>query len=341
MFAEVDGREFKAALSRVVIGTKPVLSLRLCDKFLYIQSRKAVVADTVVPVIRSDVTIPYDISITYNKAVSLLNDSEAVQLIVDAHILTIRQNSFTCIAEEVPEDRVDVSLGQNSQRVKMSVTELMQMYSASKALSRAMKELGASTGSFQFKDGYGYLVLGDIAVRRKVTIPNCSITGSTISELMSFVERSSIIESVIDNDAKFIRLVQANAVALTIPYRSADERTIEVFNKILENAKFELDMSFTKVTSIYKEFLSAFTKIPVDVMFTEDQLVLYVEDGKVHCTIGASSHAGISIRITMGQLYAIISLFGTSPRVSVMRNTNCMILRDQFTTLIVSGLVLS
>ena len=129
----VGGSIFKKVLRQVNVGAGAVISFQFAGTKIYVQSRRFVVADCVIPVLNYDTSELRDFSIVYNNALNLVKDELPVQLTVEDRILTIKQNSFICVAEEVPEARMETVTDSSLKDIEFSSAEFSRVIIESKS----------------------------------------------------------------------------------------------------------------------------------------------------------------------------------------------------------------
>jgi len=335
----VSGSIFKKVLRQVNVGAGAVISFRFAGAKIYVQRRRFIIADCVIPVSSYDTSEVRDFSIVYNNALNLIKDELPVQLIIEDRILSIKQNSFICVAEEVSESRMEPVIDSSLKGIAFNSAEFSRVMIESKSLGRVMKELGSSVFDLIVFESNAYIVQANVAVLKQLKSPDFTMNGDTARDLHYFFEKSALKNAVFDYDGGFAQFSLHNSTELFAPVLPMNMRSVEAVQDIIIHSKNVSNVNLSQFSNSYKDIFSAFNKVQVDLMVFKDSLGLFIEEGKVRCILGEEGIPELTSRITLGQLYALISMFKDSGYVDISRSGNCLIFSSRTLKLILSGLI--
>ena len=202
-----------------------------------------------------------------------------------------------------------------------------------------MKELGSAIFDLIVFDNNAYIVQANVAVVKQLRSPDFTMNGDTARDLHYFFEKSALKKAVFDYDRGFAQFSLHNSSELSAPILPMNMRSIEAVQDIIKHSKHVSKVNLSQFSSSYKDIFSAFSKVQVDLMVFKDSLGLFIEEGKVRCILGEEGVPELTNRITLGQLYALISMFKDSGYVDVGRSGNCLIFSSNTLKLILSGLI--
>ncbi len=327
-------------LQNYLHGVKTMFNLKTEGDKLLIQVLEDYTMETSIPyeVLEND-GVPIDHTVSITKIVQALNKGNDVEVSFDNSIVFFKQKSleFSCVKEY--ESRRDFGniTGEWSPYPSARIAYLRKCLSS---MFQAITELKLFFPDPVFYNKHFYCISDKTAFVESANAMCDVCIPYEILKKVSYVIRGKSEYFV--NNEKSVLVVQSGSSKFyipTMPY-NMNINSINGINKILSSLKYKAIIDINKYVDQLEIISKVFEKKTLTFSIGNDCFYVLASGSDMRVIVGDEVNVTLmSMSITAGQLNTIVSLFGELSEVEVLGGSNCICLKVNEKSLLISGMI--
>lgn len=339
MLIRVSTDELKKCVERLLRGKqKAYINFHVRVNRLVMQMLGGLIVEASIPVLYVDTVEDFDITVSLDKRISLLNKKESItEIQMFQEMLTIQQQTFMFGVRKEPLLRMDLSK-QKGEEETIKMYQLYQIVSASKALDPVAKSLAGVYEPIHIIGSKAYILYSNMLYSNSCNCRDMCISADVARSLFRVI-KSDDVSCCVFGENSLLLTSQQDIIAASITY--PDYQIARVAQDLYASMKKVSDISIINEKEALAEVCKIYRGSLLDVAFCTDGVRVSFYSGNTQFSVGASGSSQFNIKLSAAQLEAITRVFGSCEKLSVKRGENKICLEQETSQerLIVSGLL--
>lgn len=280
-----------------------------------------------------------DISVWITKFIKILNGKEPIRFTITDAALLIEQSTFYCTLLREYEARrefPDASIFDLKPAIPGRLKYLVHHSQASTGLA---KELALSEPDPMFVNGKYYVDYKQTFFVDTIPYPSHCIPFSTLKNFAYKLKEGAQYFDIPENNTIYFKSGKYEFWIPTTDY-NINGSLISAVDKKLNECMSITVVKFSEYKDRLATLASAFPKTKMVFTIGENSFNVGVDTNNAHMLIGYQmTKSFLSLHVTSAQLDVIVKLFGDDEQVEILRGANCICLKNNTKTLLISAMI--